>query len=184
MIANIARLEQLASACLTDEDCPPAERIAAYALGRLSGTEQLSIAAHIRQCPLCTADVLACRPPPNQRSTIIARLLPLLAAEGRRGSLSTAHVRQYVAADLTIELTIPPPLGDFWRVTGQVLRDANGVPNVQIVLRTKGKRYQQMSDAQGFFTFDQVLHGRYSLTAEEGTAIIRIRDLVLEPTPS
>ncbi len=92
------------------------------------------------------------------------------------------YVRQYVAADLTIELTIPPPTGDFWRITGQVLRMLTGIPNVQIVLRRKGKRYHQISDGQGFFTFEQLLSGHYSLSAEEGTTIVRIRNLVLETT--
>jgi anti-sigma factor RsiW len=41
--------------------CPSVETVTAYALGELSGTEQLIAAAHIRQCVACTEEVAVTR---------------------------------------------------------------------------------------------------------------------------
>src|SRR4051794_37044659 len=96
------RLEQLAAISLNEADCPDADLLAASALGMLTGNEQLRVAAHVRQCPLCQADIAACRPPPPRPSVFVARMRPWLPAEGRRSAAYRENRRQYVAADIMI----------------------------------------------------------------------------------
>src|SRR5690349_12069520 len=112
------RLEQLAAASLSEEACPDAEQLAAYALGLLAGIEQLQVAAHVRDCPICLHDLVLCRPPETRRRPLLASLMPLPLAQGRRGA-GPENIRRYMAADLIVDVTIAPPDGDYWRVTGQ-----------------------------------------------------------------
>jgi hypothetical protein len=173
------RLEQLAIASLTDEDCPDADLLASYILDTLVGTEQLTVAAHVRNCPMCSRDVALCRTPEPRPRALVARLLPLALAPGRRGAADRANVRQYVAADVVVELTIAPPTGDYWRVTGQVLRAGVGLNERVVTMRTGRRRYQQISDTEGFFTFEDLPSGRYTLIVDDGQIRVQIRSLVL-----
>ena len=173
------RVEQLAILSLTEDDCPDAELLAAHALGLLEGNQQLRVAAHVRQCPLCQADIAACRPPPPRLSTITARLRPLLLADGRRSTAYRENRRQYVAADVVVELTIAPPIGEHWRVTGQILREGLGLSERMVTARSGRRRYVQISDAQGFFTFDALPSGRYTLSVVDGQVQVQIRALEL-----
>jgi hypothetical protein len=173
------RLEQLALASLTEEECPDADQLAAYILGDLAGTEQLIVAAHVRECPLCQHDIVVCRPPEPRPRTMLARLLPQALADGRRSSAYRANVRQFVAADLVVELTIAPPIGDDWRITGQIVRAGVGLAERVVTLRSGRRRYQQTSDPQGFFTFEGLPAGRYTLTVTDGQIQMQIRALTL-----
>lgn len=173
------RLEQLAIASLTEEECPDVERLAAYALGVLTGSEQLIVAAHVRGCPICTHDVAVCRPPEPRRRFSIAQLVPLALVEGRRSGADQAAVRRYEAANLVVELTVAPPDGDYWRITGQVLKAGAGLGECSVTLRGPRRRYQQTSDRYGFFTFESLPAGRYTLTVASAAVQVQIRDLVL-----
>src|SRR4051794_3726553 len=93
------KLERMATASLTEEFCPPAEQVAAYTLGMLTGNDQLIVAAHVRLCPLCAADVAASRPPTPRPRTVLARFLPPMLVEGHRRGEEHSNVRQFVTAD-------------------------------------------------------------------------------------
>jgi hypothetical protein len=173
------RLEQLAIASLTEEAHPDVELLAAYALGMLTGTEQLGVAAHVRTCPICTYDLELCRPPEARPRPLIARLTPLVPADGRRSGANQAYVRQYVAADIVIDLTIPPPEGDYWIITGQITQAGMGLAQRTMTLRAGQRRYQHMSDTNGFFVFTDVPSGRYTISATDGQIQVQIRDIVL-----
>jgi hypothetical protein len=173
------RLELLATASLTEEECPDVDLLAAYTLGLLTGTEQLRVAAHVRSCPLCARDVEVCRPPAPRQRTFLARLLPFAPAEGRRGSVGPTNVRQYMAADILIDVTISPPLGDYWRMSGQVTRGSVGQGECRVTLHAKRRRYQQSTDTQGFFTFEMIPAGQYTLSVIDGQVKIQIRDIIL-----
>jgi hypothetical protein len=84
-----------------------------------------------------------------------------------------------VAADLVVELTIAPPIGDTWRITGQLLRAGSGLGGRVVTMRTRRQSYQQTSDAQGFFTFEALPAGRYTLSVADGQVQVQVRDLVL-----
>lgn len=173
-------LERLAIASLDEAGCPSSEQLAAYSLGMLVGNEELSVAAHVRTCPLCTADVAALQPP-QRRARLIAQLLPPIALVGRRSGSTDNRVRHYLAADLTIELTIAPPHGDTWRITGQLLRGGTGVVGQTVTIRSGRRQYQRQSDGDGFFTFDALSSGQYTLAVRDTTSTVQIRDIVLQP---
>ena len=173
------RLEQLAFASLTEADCPDADRLAAYILGALTGNDQLVVAAHVRDCPLCRHDIAICRPPDPRPRSVIAQFSPFALADGRRGAVPEANVRRYVAADLTVELTIAPPIGENWRITGQIMRSAMPVAQHLVTLRARRRRFEQTSDDQGFFTFESVPAGHYTLTLTEGPVQVQIRSIAL-----
>lgn len=173
------QLEQMAIASLTEEDCPPSERVAAYALGMLTGNDHLSVAAHVRTCPLCTHDIAVCLPPTPRPRPVIAQLVPLTLLPGRRNLTNDQTVRRFVATDITIELTIAPPEGEEWRITGQISRADKGLADCDIVLRRGRWRQVQKSDEFGFFTFEYVPAGTYSLTGGDSNVQIQIQSLML-----
>jgi hypothetical protein len=173
------RIEQLAIASLTEEACPDVELLAAYALGMLTATEQLRVAAHVRTCPICAYDVSLYRPTELRPQVLVARPTPFALADGRRSGVNQAYVRQYVAADIVIDLTIPPPQGDYWTITGQITQAGVGLAERTITLRAGKRRDQQVSDANGFFAFADVPTGRYTISATDGQIQVQIRNLVL-----
>ncbi len=177
---NIYRqLERLALLSLNADACPAPEVLADYMLLQLTGTEQLQVAVHVRGCPLCQEEIELCRPPEQPRRMIIARIFPLVPI-GLRSTTSTHAIRQYRAADMTIEITVVPSHGDYWRLTGQLLRNANGVASQVVVLRSSRRRvYRQESDHKGFFTFEDIPTGRYTLSVNDKATTIQIRGVIL-----
>jgi hypothetical protein len=176
-----SRLEQLALSSLTDDGCPAPDQLAAYILGTLTGNEQLVVAAHVRDCPLCQQDVADCRPPQPRPRLLIARLLPLSLSEGRRSAVRPANVRRYVGADLAVDLTITPTEGDYWRISGQATRNGIGVAECRVIVRkASGRHLEQQTDHLGFFTFEALRAGRYTLTVVDGDVQIQIRGLSLD----
>lgn len=173
------RLEALAIASLTERACPSPELLAAYALGMLDGAQQLQVAAHVRSCPICTHDVAACRPPERRGVIVVAAPLAPTLAQGRRGD-AEGSVRRFVTADILVELTISPPEGEFWRLTGMISREERGIAGRPIVMQSGRRRYRQVSDDQGFFTFDALRAGRYTLSVLDGQTTVQIQDLVLK----
>jgi hypothetical protein len=177
-------LEQLAYTSLTDEACPDPDRLAAYILGTLTGNEQLTVAAHVRGCPWCQQHVADCRPPVLRPRVFVARLLPSLVLEGHR-SAGAANTRRYVGADLAVDLTIAPPMGDYWRISGQTTREGVGVAGCRVTLRATGRRQrEQQSDEHGFFTFADLSPGPYTLTVTDGQVQVQIRGLSLDADDS
>ena len=192
------QLRHLAIASFTDEECPDADLLAAFALHQLAGTtEELRVAAHMRTCSMCTYDVALCRSveakqtpggitwppqpePAKRRGSSIARLLPALSPTGRRSGTLTNYDRRYKDADLIIDLTIPPPEGDYWHITGGVQRNDIGIKGCTVLLQAGRRRFSsQITDELGIFRFEQVPAGRYTITVNEGQVRVQIRDLDL-----
>lgn len=173
------RLAHLAYRSINEAECPDSDLLAGYILGGLSGAEQLSVAAHVRRCPLCQQDVAVCRPSAPRPRLVLARLLPPPLLEGRRSSGFSAQVRQYIAADLAVDLTIAPPAGGQWRLTGQVTRAGAGLPDLPVRLRAGRRSLAQTSDVDGFFTFQAVPSGRYTLSVTSDQVQVQIRKLEL-----
>ena len=186
------RLEHYAIASLRAEPCPDARQLAAYASGTLSGIQQLIVAAHVRLCPLCTHDLelaqlpeladrwpLAERPVARPRFAIARLLEPVLAGLVRSAPGAKEDVRQYVAADIAVSLAIAPPAGERWRISGYVTQGGMPLADRTVALRSRQRRFRQQTSADGFFTFEQVPAGHYTLSIVEATVSIQIRDLVL-----
>ena len=171
------RLAALSIASFEEQSCPQATLLAAYILNALQGNEQLKIAAHVRACPFCLHDIaMACPPTPRLRH-VLARLLPLAFAEGRRGSAS--GVQRYMAGSTTIDLTIIGAGADSWRISGQVSRAGEPLAGRSITLRWGRKRFSEASDASGFFTLQGLPDGRYTLTLDDSEAPVLVRGIEL-----
>jgi len=185
------RLERLAIASLRMEPCPDAERLAAYAARTLSGMDQLLVDAHVRRCPLCTRDLELSRPPdldqrwqlderpPVRQRFAIAQPLEQLFGVRLRAEHGRDDVRQYLAADVALSVTITPTAGERWRITGQITRANTPLAERAITLRSARRRYQRETDVDGFFTFEDVPAGRYTLSTIEDSVYVQIRDLTL-----
>lgn len=173
------QLERLILEGMTEADCPEPDQLSAYISGTLSSQEQLLVAAHVRSCPLCEADLLLARPPVPRRPVLIARLLPM-SLQGVRTSSGLLPVRHYRAANLAIEIAIIPTPDARWRISGQLVRAAEGVPATEVVLRRSGRITQrQPSNQQGFFTFETLAEGRYTLTVVDDETVVQIRGIHL-----
>lgn len=178
-MSNRRTLEMLARASLNHEDCPNPDQLAAFMLDLLSGNEQLKVADHVRRCPVCQEEVALVRPPEPRPRPLIARLLPTLAT-GLRGPSVGSGLRQYQAADLTIELTLVPQDGESWRITGQILRGGAPVAGLPVNLRrTRQRIYRQESDAEGFFTYMSLPEGQYTLSVTDGATSVLVRGIDL-----
>jgi hypothetical protein len=160
---------------MEEQGCPSAELLAAYLLGELRGNQQLQLAAHVRACPFCLHDIAAARPPAPR--PLLARLLPLAFAEGRRGSAGA--VQRYMAGATTIDLTIIGVGADEWRISGQVSRAGEPLVGRSITLRWGRKRFSEASDASGFFTIQGLPDGRYTLTLDDSEAPVLVRGIEL-----
>lgn len=185
-------LERLIITSLNDDDCPSSELLADYMLSALDPTDQLQVAAHVRDCPLCQQLMAICAPPtaddllqvaaetitPRIRFPLrIAKLLPSAPALGMRGSED--HVRHYRSANIAIELTWTPPDGDIWHLTGRILRDDVPLDNQVITLRYGRRQFIATSDTLGFFSFSEVSSGRYLLSVIADGVEVQLRNIEL-----
>jgi len=60
-LADYQQVENLMVAHLYRSQCPDSMQLSLYCGDYLAAEKQLSIAAHLQQCPLCTAEVAATR---------------------------------------------------------------------------------------------------------------------------
>jgi hypothetical protein len=171
--------DRLMAASFSQAACPDSDQLAAYLIGELNGNEQLVMVAHVRQCPRCRYTLEACRRPEPPQQIRLAHLLPLPLAEGQRRDGAQEYTYQYVAADMVIKLLIAPPNGDYWRLTGWIIRAGVGHAEQMVLLRTRRRRYQQYTDQHGFFTFEVLPTGRYTLSVVDGAVQVQIHDLML-----
>jgi hypothetical protein len=173
-------LELLARASLAEHICPEPDVLAAYMLRVLSGNDELRVAAHVRSCPLCSDELEAARPPAARPPTVLARPVPVFVP-GLRGS-SVPAIRRYTAPSLglTVEIALTQSSTGTWRLSGQLAHDTAGVADRAIVLRSRRRTYHATSEQHGFFTFDDLPAGRYTLTIAANRAAVQVRGLLLE----
>lgn len=176
------RLEQLAAASLTPDDCPPREQLALYMLRLLTGNDELRLAAHVRSCPICQHDIALAQPPstpqPHPLERVIAQLTPFRLAEGRRGE-ERGEYRRYEAQEIQIDLSISAREGDYRRISGKILRASTWLAGCAVVLRSTNHRYRRTSNEVGFFSFDSVPLGHYTLTITADHLQVRIPDTLI-----
>ena len=167
--------------------CPTAEVLADFALNRLSATEKLRVAAHVRRCPGCSEEVAAVRDLVDETPlTLMARLRESLALAlvARPVAHVTAPVRgsgwrgRFEVEDVIITLSAQPA-----GLTGRVRRrDASA--GVDYTGQAWLLSEETVPDAQpprspiderGRFQFSRPAPGSYTLLLQTGE-----RDLALE----
>lgn len=174
------RLEQAVRRSLTAEACPPSEQLADYILGSLERNDQLRVAAHVRTCPLCAELIAIATPEVRKERPLLARLLPVALQGGLRSDVSRGDLRQYVAADVVIELRVGPTVAGRWTITGQVLRQGEGLPACQVLLQPARRRGRsEVTDVDGFFSFGNLSDGMYRVTVSHANVQVAINDLDL-----
>lgn len=175
-----SRIQQLARASLTDEDCPSPHDLALYVMGDLTGTHQLRVAAHVRLCPLCMELIALTESDDRKKPPMLARLVPVMLATKLRSDPGRIHLRQFVAADVVIELRVTPPTAGRWAINGQVLRQGEGLPACTVRIHTPRRRARiQSTDPNGFFSFSSLPEGTYRVTVSHAQVQVEIRDLDL-----
>jgi hypothetical protein len=167
--------------------CPTAEVLAAFALNRLSATEKLRVAAHVRSCRACSEEVAALRDLADETPpTLLARLRESLALAlvARPVAPVAAPVRgsgwrgRFEVKDVIITLSAQPA-----GLTGRVRRrDASaGVDYTgqAWLLSEEAALDAQLPrspiDERGRFQFAWPAPGSYTLLLQTGE-----RDLALE----
>lgn len=178
-------------------DCPPPERLGEYDLGLLAPAERTRIAAHLRDCPHCTAELamlrafLATEPdiPPvgaiERVRRLVATLLPpppLLSPHARLRGADDATARTYQADDVTITLDLGSPVRrGLTSLVGLIWRDDADPETIAgsavILTDTDGTMHTTAIDELGNFTFDDISPGTYHLEVTLGNDRIAIEGI-------
>lgn len=198
---DVTTLERHLRRALHRFDCPSAHTVGEYELDLLSPEQRTHTAAHILDCPRCTAELAALRSflrgdlfaidgeprvgPIQALSRIVATLLPAPAAalSGVRGA-TDMPAQTYRAGGYTITLA-PGPRSrrDRKSIVGLVARDSaeNQDPTgaaVRLVRAADSPTlYPSQVDDLGNFAFDDVQPGAYCLELQLNALLVVIESL-------
>lgn len=178
-------------------DCPSPQLLGEYALDLLAGAARTRIAAHVVECPRCTAELRMLRdfmaaeedvPPVGAMERIrrmVATLLPpppRLSPHASLRGVDDATARTYQAGDVTVTLDMGAPMrrgrtslvGLIWRDGGDPETIAGSA--VVLTLDTGESQTTEIDDV-GNFTFDEISPGTYRLEVTLGDDTITIEGL-------
>jgi len=174
-------------------DCPAPQLLGEYDLGLLAPAERTRVAAHVVDCPRCTAEMRMLRDfmasadaaPPvgavERVRRIVATLLPpppLVSPHASLRGAEDATTRTYRAGDVTITLDMGAPvrrgrtslMGLIWR-DGD---DLTAIAGSTVALLRDGESAQTTIDEVGNFAFDDITPGTYRLEVTLGDDCITI----------
>ena len=162
--------------------CPTAETLAAFVLDRLPAVEKLRVAAHVRTCPACAAEVASVGGLADEPPTLLGWLKEKLsqATLARQTAFSPAPLRgpgwwkgRFEADDLVVTLAV---YGD--GLTGRVRRrsDLSGVAGEAWLVEGSDERNVPYAtiDEHGRFQFDSPAPGTYVLLLHVAGRDIRL----------
>lgn len=188
-------------------ECPPSHRLGEYELGVVSPEQRTAIAAHVVECPLCTAELRTLRdflagdlvagladpaPGPVERlRRVVATVLaprPAGAYAGLRGAATAdAGTQTYQAGDISISVSTTPAAargrlslsGLIWRedVDGEIAGSMVALIGAEDDTPMAQPRQTTEIDELGNFTFDEVEPGAYRLEVTLGDQIVVIDNL-------
>ncbi|NJN18131.1 MAG: zf-HC2 domain-containing protein [Oscillochloris sp.] len=183
-LAGLRAADALLSAALLRADCPAADDLLAFQAGFLAGEEASAVQAHAATCAECRADLALIADPPAPRfrdqlaragaRLIQATLMPApAAAPALRGS---APQRATYAADgfqLLLAITPAATADAPVQIEGQLLgADDLLVEDAVARLIADEQEYAaEPIDDLGFFAFDSVAPGVYSLALVFGNTV-------------
>jgi hypothetical protein len=192
-----ARTQQHLQRQLYRFDCPSSLMLGEYDLGLLDPQARTRIAAHVVDCPHCTAELRMLRDflaipddaPPvgamERMRRIVATLLPPPPRTSPYASLrgaDEATTRTYQAGDVTITLDLGAPVrrgrtslvGLLWRNGDDPERTAGSTVTL---IDDSGTTQTVEIDDVGNFTFDEITPGAYQLEVTLGDDTITIEGL-------
>ncbi|HEY8292343.1 MAG TPA: zf-HC2 domain-containing protein [Thermomicrobiales bacterium] len=180
-------------------DCPPSLVLGEYDLGLLDPLERRRIAAHVVECPHCTAELRMLRdflamaddvPPVGAMERLRRRIATVLPPPPRTSPYASlrgaddATARTYQAGDVTITLDLGAPVrrgrtslvGLLWRNGDDPERIAD---SVVALMDEAGTTQTTAIDEVGNFTFDEIIPGTYQLEVTLGDDTIIIEGLLV-----
>ncbi len=189
-------------------ECPPSHQLGEYELGVVSPEQRTAIAAHVVECPLCTAELRTLRdflagdlvagladpaPGPVERlRRVVATVLaprPAGAYAGLRGAAADTGTRTYQAGDVSVSVSMTPAArrgwlslsGLIWRedAEGEIAGSTVALIGVEDDAPTAPIGQATEIDELGNFTFDEVEPGAYWLEVTLGDQIVVVDDLPL-----
>lgn len=184
-------IDELFAAALYRAACPPSDQLLLYQTQLLEADAAVSVAAHVQFCAACRSDLAVIAAPPEAgpaerlgagfaaaRTQIRALLTPLAAAPALRGG--SARTLSFSAEAYQITLALIPPLtpGALGQIEGQL---SGGPPTegTAELLHADAPISREPIDDLGFFAFDTVAAGTYTLRLTIDETQILIDDLEL-----
>ncbi|NJM08426.1 hypothetical protein HC891_22990, partial [Candidatus Gracilibacteria bacterium] len=182
-LVALTALDARFSAALLRADCPSAETLLEYTASLLAPQIARQVDTHLAACADCRAEFaliaapaalsLAERVMQSGRNLLRAVLLPppLLATSTLRGAAPVRH--HYTAEKYEILLSIVPPLapGGTFTVEGQL---GDAVPGEVRLLRDELLLRSDIIDDLGFFAFDALAPGVYTLQLQLGNSVMQV----------
>lgn len=176
-LAELRRAEALLAAAFVRAACPEPELLLRLQAGLLPPDEAGSIAAHAAGCAACTAELALLASPPSpsvperlaQAGLRLVRALLQPAAPpalALRGAAPRARQAVFAAEGYQILVVVAParpPAGPY-QIEGQLLTPAGPQPATAVLAGGAQPEREAEVDAVGFFAFDAVAPGSYTLT--------------------
>jgi len=167
--------------------CPTPETLADYLFDRLSGAEKLRVAAHVRGCPACSAELVSVRgltepAPPSLlerlREALVARPITLNAAGvrggGWQGRFEVGRMVITVSSQTgqlsgRVRERNAPPAADYRGQAWLLSPDSETTPIPQSPV-----------DAHGRFHFSGLPPGSYALLLQIGARNVALESIQIE----
>jgi hypothetical protein len=187
---DLRALEALFATALYRAACPPAEQLLRYRADLLTSAEAAAVAAHVHECRACQEELALITNPPasdartriaaglaTARTLIRATLLPTPAAPALRGAAPRTLTFSADPYQLVVGLIPAPGAGALGQIEGQVVGAL--VAGLAELLQNDTVLQSGDVDELGFFAFDGVASGAYSLRISFDDTYIVVDDLVL-----
>jgi len=159
--------------------------------GQSTPAQQLLVAAYVRRNPEAQAELAALeaekaafeqeqRPLPDKWSLPIFTAIRSLAF-ALRGQPTDEEPSFYVT-ELNAEVTLYSglPMGEEWEIEGYVTQNQLPAAKVEVILEAEeASAASGMTDEGGFFTFEDLVAGRYQLRVKFDKGILLIPEIVL-----
>jgi hypothetical protein len=184
-------IDALLSAALYRAACPPSDQLLLYQAGLLEAADTEAVTAHVQFCTQCRSDLALITAPPEAAlgarlaaglTTARERLRAILAptpaspAPALRGGPTRTRTYTAGAYQILIALIPAPAPGGLAQIEGQL----NGAPiagGTAELLQGDDLLHNEPIDDLGFFAFDAVSAGAYTLRLSFNDIDIVIEDL-------
>jgi anti-sigma factor RsiW len=191
-LAGLRAADALLSVALTRADCPAPELLLRYQAGLLSASESEPVARHIAACEDCAAELALLEAPPAPSAVgglarAGVRLLRALLqpapppALALRGDEPAARQLAYAIEGYELLLATAPgrPAMGPAQLEGQLLAPDAPATGTARLLAGESTVAEAEIDELGFFAFEQVSPGSYSLLLDLGATQIVVEPLAV-----